>query len=58
MVSKVFDTSKDIAKGGLLPLIYNAMRVQEKEPDVLQELLGALKVRTLWPTLLLRGLPQ
>uniref|UniRef100_A0A7S1GVK0 Protein HGH1 homolog n=3 Tax=Hemiselmis andersenii TaxID=464988 RepID=A0A7S1GVK0_HEMAN len=42
-VSKVFDTSKDIAKGGLLPLVYAAMKRHEEDPEVLQELCGGLK---------------
>ena len=44
-VSKVFDTAKDLAKGGMLPLVYAAMRRHEDDPEVLQELCGALKVR-------------
>uniref|UniRef100_A0A7S0VR73 Uncharacterized protein n=1 Tax=Hemiselmis tepida TaxID=464990 RepID=A0A7S0VR73_9CRYP len=42
-VSKVFDTSKDMAKAGVLPLVYAAMRRHEGDPEVLQELCGGLR---------------
>jgi hypothetical protein len=45
-MSKVFDTSKDLAKGGVLPLIYTAIKAHSESPDVLQELFAALKVRS------------
>jgi hypothetical protein len=43
-MSKVFDTSKDLAKGGTLPLIYAAIRAHSDSADILQELFAALKV--------------
>jgi hypothetical protein len=42
-MSKVFDTAKDLAKGGLLPLVYDAMRKNGDNPEIQVELMGALK---------------
>lgn len=47
ILSKVFDTAKDLIKGGLLPLVYAAMHKHEDDPEVGVELMGALKVRVL-----------
>lgn len=43
MLSKVFDTAKDLVKGGLLPLVYDAMRKNEDNAEIQVELMGALK---------------
>mmetsp|Transcript_39247 Transcript_39247/g.92556 ORF Transcript_39247/g.92556 Transcript_39247/m.92556 type:complete len:502 (+) Transcript_39247:135-1640(+) len=43
MLSKVFDTAKDLAGAGLLPLIYAALRKHMADPLVLKELFAAMK---------------
>ena len=42
-LSKVFDTSKELAQGGILPLLYVAMRAHAAAPETLQDLFAALK---------------
>jgi hypothetical protein len=42
-LSKVFDTAKELAAGGALPLLYQAMRAHAGSPETLQDLLAALK---------------
>ncbi|KAJ1481084.1 hypothetical protein T484DRAFT_1900056 [Baffinella frigidus] len=41
--SSVFETAKALVKGGVLPLMYAALRRHELDPKVLRELLAALK---------------
>jgi hypothetical protein len=41
--STVFETAKELTKGGVLPLMYAALRAHGEDPKVLREVLAALK---------------
>ena len=42
-LSKVFDTSKELVQGGVLPKLYDAFRKHGNDPDTVQDLLAAMK---------------